>query len=34
MAYDAKNKKGSRIGYRFDEDGKKVRVLVSTGQEF
>ena len=34
MAYDAKNEKGSRIGYRFDEDGKKVRVLVSTGQEF
>ncbi|MFM9412924.1 50S ribosomal protein L24 [Peptococcus simiae] len=34
MAYDAKNKKGSRLGYRVDEDGKKVRILVSTGAEF
>lgn len=34
MAYDAKNKKGSRLGYRVDEDGNKVRILVSTGAEF
>ncbi|MFP5527662.1 50S ribosomal protein L24 [Peptococcus simiae] len=34
MAYDAKNKKGSRLGYRVDADGKKVRILVSTGAEF
>ncbi len=33
MAYDAANKKGSRIGYKF-ENGKKVRILKSSGKEY
>lgn len=34
MAYDAKNKKGSRLGFRIDEDGFKTRILRSSGEEF
>lgn len=34
MAYDAKNKKGSRIGYKVDEDGVKTRILRTSGEEF
>lgn len=33
MAYDAKNKKGSRLGHKV-VNGKKVRILRSSGQEF
>ena len=33
MAYDPANKKGSRIGYKF-VDGKKIRVLKSSGKEY
>ncbi len=33
MAYDAANKKGSRIGYKFVDD-KKIRILKSNNQEF
>lgn len=32
MIYDEKNKKGSRIGAKF-EDGKKIRVMKTSGQE-
>lgn len=32
MIYDEKNKKGSRIGYKF-QDGKKIRVMKTSGQE-
>ncbi len=34
MAYDAKNKKGSRLGFKIDEDGTKIRVLRTSGEEF
>lgn len=30
---DPKTKKPSRIGYSLDKDGKKVRILKSTGKE-
>ncbi len=30
---DAAGKKPSRIGYTFDKDGAKVRVLKTTGKE-
>lgn len=33
MAYDAKNKKGSRIGYKM-VDGKKIRILRTSGEEY
>ena len=33
MAYDAKNKKGSRLGHKM-VDGKKVRVLRTTGEQY
>lgn len=33
MAYDAKNNKGSRLGFKI-VDGKKVRVLRSSGEEY
>lgn len=32
MIYEAKNKKGTRVGHKFLEDGKKVRVSVKTGE--
>jgi len=31
--YDSVSKKASRVGYTFDKDGKKVRVLKTTGKE-
>ncbi len=31
MLYDEKNKKGSRVGYKIEND-KKVRVLKTTGE--
>lgn len=34
MAYDAKNKKGSRLGYVISEDGVKTRILRTSGEEF
>tara|TARA_B100001057_G_scaffold89063_1_gene85261 strand:+ start:250 stop:558 length:309 start_codon:yes stop_codon:yes gene_type:complete len=33
LAYDAKNKKSSKIGFKI-EDGKKVRVLKSSGEKY
>lgn len=30
---DPSTKKASRIGYKFDKDGKKVRVFKSSGKE-
>jgi large subunit ribosomal protein L24 len=32
MYYEAKTKKGTRIGHKFLEDGKKVRVSKRTGE--
>jgi large subunit ribosomal protein L24 len=32
MYYESKTKKGTRIGHKFLEDGKKVRVSVRTGE--
>lgn len=32
MYYESKTKKGTRIGHKFLEDGKKVRVSVQTGE--
>lgn len=32
MYYEAKTKKGTRIGHKFLENGKKVRVSVKTGE--
>lgn len=32
MYYESKTKKGTRIGFKFLEDGKKVRVSVKTGE--
>lgn len=31
--YDAVGKKASRIGYKLDKDGKKTRVLKTSGKE-
>ncbi len=31
--YDATSKKASRIGFKVDKDGKKTRVLKTTGKE-
>lgn len=33
MYYDEKSKKVSRLGYKFDKDGNKVRYLKSTNKE-
>lgn len=33
MYYDAKTKKGSRIKFTVDKNGKKIRVLASSGKE-
>lgn len=30
---DPASKKGSRIGYKFDKDGNKIRVFKSSGKE-
>ncbi len=31
--YDSTNKKATKIGFKFNKDGKKVRILKSTGKE-
>lgn len=31
--YDATKKKASRIGYKLDKDGKKTRVMKTSGKE-
>ncbi len=33
MYYDAKAKKGTRLGYKLNKDGNKVRYMKSNGQE-
>jgi large subunit ribosomal protein L24 len=33
LAYDAKNKKSSKIGFKI-EDGKKTRILKSSGEKY
>ena len=33
MYYDSKAKKGTRLGYKLDKDGNKVRFMKSTGAE-
>lgn len=33
MLYDAKNKKGSRVGIKTLDNGKRVRVLKSSGAQ-
>lgn len=33
MYYDEKSKKGTRLGYKVNEDGTKVRVMKSTKKE-
>lgn len=33
MYYDSKAKKGTRLGYKFDKDGNKVRFMKSNGTE-
>ena len=33
LAYDTKSKKSSKVGFKFEE-GKKVRILKSTGEKY
>ena len=33
LAYDSKNKKSSKVGFKIEE-GKKVRVLKSSGEKY
>lgn len=33
MFYDEKSKKGSRLGYKYDKDGNKIRVIKKTNKE-
>lgn len=33
MFYDEKSKQGSRLGYKFDKDGNKIRVIKKTNKE-
>ncbi len=33
LAYDAKNKKSSKVGFKI-EDGKKVRIIKSSGEKY
>ncbi len=33
MFYDEKSKKGSRLGYKFDENGNKIRIIKKTNKE-
>ena len=33
MPVDTKTKKGSRIGYQKKKDGKKVRILIKSGEQ-
>ena len=32
MIFEAKTKKGTRVGHKFLDDGKKVRISVKTGE--
>lgn len=32
-AYEPTAKKASKIGYKFDKDGKKIRIYKATGKE-
>ena len=33
LAYDAKSKKSSKVGFKIEE-GKKIRILKSTGEKY
>ena len=33
LAYDAKSKKSSKVGFKI-EDGKKIRILKTTGEKY
>lgn len=33
MYYDAKTKKGTRLGYGLNKDGQKIRIAKKSGQE-
>ena len=33
LAYDSKSKKSSKVGFK-DEDGKKVRILKTSGEKY
>ena len=33
LAYDAKSKKSSKVGFKIDQ-GKKIRILKSTGEKY
>lgn len=33
MFYDEKSKKSTRLGYKFDKDGNKIRVMKKSGKE-
>lgn len=33
MYYDAKSGKGTKIGYKIQEDGKKVRIAKKSGEQ-
>ena len=33
LAYDSKSKKSSKVGFKI-EDGKKIRILKSTGEKY
>ena len=33
LAYDTKSKKSSKVGFKI-EDGKKIRILKSTGEKY
>jgi len=33
MIYDAKEKKPVKVGYKFDENGKKIRISRKSGKE-
>lgn len=33
MFFDAKSKKGTRLGHRIDKDGNKVRIAKASGTE-
>ena len=33
LAYDVKSKKSSKVGFKI-EDGKKIRILKSTGEKY
>jgi ribosomal protein L24 len=33
LAYDSKNKKPSKVGFKIEE-GKKIRILKSSGEKY